>query len=488
MLKVKKNFIPKNGKKTYDYFCTWQSQADGAQNELGDVRDTRNTLNYEFLFSDDGILKNWFENTRKEIIVVLDDGWDVPYDASNYDFTDFSEFGSFELNEDRFPQFKGEPQERLKQLNHCIKNMGYKGLGVWVYANALGEREGSYLSKTEMYEYWKTRAQWCGYAGIEYWKVDWGMYEHDISFRETLTKIVHKYAPNIKIEHAVPQSAWHFEEENEIEINEYKRTLPISDYFRTYDVLPNVGTAVTLYRIAKCIDACNDVSSGMCILNVEDELEIASALGCAAGIMKHPKWMPDRDKKINALLNWHKIAAPFPLDATFINVSDERLVDTYSFENISENHWIYNIAGGKTAEIRYPAIIARNAELPIITSNGEPPFVVCSINPYSGAYSIGFLKRTVDGKKNQELLCNAEIKLNDMNKPIGVFGKFSEIRVRFDKDTQISKLYMQRLDTEETFDISECVDTDKSGFTIGSDGLFKRGLSTENGILIQAEN
>lgn len=31
MMRVDKNFIPEMSVKCYDYFCTWQSQADGAK-------------------------------------------------------------------------------------------------------------------------------------------------------------------------------------------------------------------------------------------------------------------------------------------------------------------------------------------------------------------------------------------------------------------------------------------------------------------------
>lgn len=488
MKKVDKNFIPKKGEKCYDYFCTWQSQSDGAKTKCGDVRDVRNTINSDFLFSEDGILLNYFKDNRENIIVVMDDGWDVPYDASNYDFTDYSEFGSLELSESRFPQFTGEPKERLKKLCDSIKDMGYGGVGIWICANAIGEKDGSCLSREEMREYWKTRAEWCNYAGIEYWKVDWGKYEHDVKFREMLTEVVHRYAPNVKIEHSVPQPAWHFEPENEIGINEYEGTIPISDYFRVYDVLPPVETAVTLYRIVRCFEATKTAEPNGCILNVEDELEIAAALGCAAGIMKHPKWAPEREGKIKAVLNWHKIAPPFPIGATSVKLSERNLTDVYDFGTIDKSSWLYNIANGKTAEVKCPAITARNTELPIITSDGELPYVVCSKNPYSGAFSIGFLKRTFGGAEGQEVPCDAEITLGDTAAPIGVFGGFSKLTVRFEESISNARLYMQTLDTEETFDITNCIDDEESCFTINMQELTYNGILKEkNGFMLKLE-
>ncbi|MGN0179230.1 MAG: hypothetical protein ACI4DY_07295 [Monoglobaceae bacterium] len=488
MKMVDRSFIPEKNGICDDYFCTWQSQADSAKRKHGDVRDVRNALNSEFLFSEDGVLKNYFETDRENIIVVLDDGWDVPYDASNHDFTDFSEFGSLELSEDRFPQFKGEPKERLKQLCDCIKNMGYKGVGVWVCANASGERDGSYLSEKEMREYWKTRAKWCDYAGIDYWKVDWGIYEHNLEFRKMLTETAHKYAPNVKVEHAVPQGAWHFGSEDENIIDEYERVLSVSDYFRTYDVLPNVGTAITLYRITECFKAYKNSNSNECILNVEDELDIAAALGCAVGIMTHPKWVPEKEGKIKALLNWHKLAPPFPIGATPVKLSERELTDIYAFGILDKSSWLYDIANGKTAEVKCPAIIARNTELPIITAKGEPPYVVCSMNPYSGAYSIGFLKRTVGGIEKQKLLCDAEIMLSNAKTPIGVFGVFSELVVRFGESIRGARLYIQKLDTEEAFDITYCINNEENCLKINSKILMNDGILTgDNGILLKLE-
>lgn len=488
MMKVNKSFIPEKSEKCYDYFCTWQSQADGANKKYGDVRDIRNTINSDFLFSEDGVLKNYFKDNRENIVVVLDDGWDVPYDASNDDFTDYSAFGSFELNRDRFPQFTGEPKERLKKLCDCIKDLGYGGVGLWVCANAVGEKKGSCLSKTEMREYWRTRAEWCDYAGMDYWKVDWGLYEHDAAFRKMLTETVHQYAPNVKVEHSVPQQAWHFETGNEERMQEYESVIPVSDYFRTYDVLSKVETAVTLYRITECIRALENANANACILNVEDELEIAAALGCSAGIMRHPKWMPERDNKIKAILNWHKIAPPFPLGATPVKLSEETLTDTYSFENLAENHWLYKVANGKTAEVVCPAIIARNTELPIITADGEAPYVVCSKNPYSGAYSIGFLKRTLGGATGRKLSCGAEVMLDSAKAPIGVFGRFSKLTVQFKESIRDAKLYVQKLDTGETFDITYCINDVGDGFTIDAEKLINDEILAEaNGVLLQLE-
>lgn len=470
--KINKSFIPKTYNKNYDYFCTWESQNRASKNVHGDVRDVRNAINSEFLFSDDGVLNKYFKGFRENLIVVLDDGWDVPYDATNDDFKDFSQFGSLVVNTDRFPEFTGEPKERLKKLCDKIKNMGYGGVGLWVCANAFGETTEDKLSDIDASKYWRERMEWCNYAGIEYWKVDWGLYEHDESFRKMLTKTAHKYAPNLKIEHAVPQEAWNFENENGSLCERYKKVITISDYFRTYDVLSNLSTAVTLYRVKDCIEASKKISDNNCILNVEDELEISAVLGCSAGIMRHPKWFEKAERKVNALVNWHKIAPPFAICNETVLFSEHTLCDTYFFEDFEKEHWLYDLANGKLAKVVCPSVIAVDTELPEVSSmEDDLPYVVSSKNPISGAYAIGFLKRTVNNVENCEFLCDAKIKIDDINAPLGVFGKFASITLEYGKSVEGARVYIQMLDIGDTFDITDCAEVNDRSVKITAEKL-----------------
>ena len=50
---------------------------------------------------------------------------------------------------------------------------------------------------------WEERARWCHEAGVMYWKVDWGRGAADGNYRRMMTECVRKYAPALKIEHAL---------------------------------------------------------------------------------------------------------------------------------------------------------------------------------------------------------------------------------------------------------------------------------------------
>ena len=78
--------------------------------------------------------------------------------------------------------------------------------------------------------------------------------------------------------------------------------------------------------------------------------------------------------------------------------------------------------------------------------------------------------------------------MSDFKAPIGIFGRFSKITVQFDESISGARLYMQKLDTEETFDITHCVNDAGNSFTIDSDELVDNGILMEaNGILLQLE-
>lgn len=74
------NLIPKNSPLTGNYWCSWRTQSTALENE--ELRkkgyNLRNRINEDFLFGDIGTLTKYFEPVRGDLIVVLDDGWDVP--------------------------------------------------------------------------------------------------------------------------------------------------------------------------------------------------------------------------------------------------------------------------------------------------------------------------------------------------------------------------------------------------------------------------
>ena len=89
---------------------------------------------------------NYFKNVRQDLYVLLDDGCNVGDAPGN---GAVSVFGSLVLDADKFPDFTGEPWERLTKLRCKLMELGYRGLGLWICANATGEEEAHPLSGEE---------------------------------------------------------------------------------------------------------------------------------------------------------------------------------------------------------------------------------------------------------------------------------------------------------------------------------------------------
>lgn len=136
------NLLPETGADTGNYWCTWDTQYRMNTVEDGKITlNLRDILDESFLFGRRGLLNGYFEHIRKDIYVLLDNGWDVPRHIPGNG--EISAFGSLILNEERFPGFPGEPQERLRKMKERITQLGYRGLGLWICANAAGERRKS---------------------------------------------------------------------------------------------------------------------------------------------------------------------------------------------------------------------------------------------------------------------------------------------------------------------------------------------------------
>jgi len=144
-----------------------------------------------------------FNGCRKDLIVVLDDGWDVT--AKNFGTPEFSdEFGSVILNREKFPSFAvpGNPAESLKRLNDYVKSLGYRGIGLWIALQKPRTIHGHGYDADAVRAHFTECAKWCCYANVLYWKIDWGFHCNDIVFRRAITEACRKNAPDLLIENA----------------------------------------------------------------------------------------------------------------------------------------------------------------------------------------------------------------------------------------------------------------------------------------------
>ena len=203
------NLIPhKKNSKILNYYCTFSRQGViSLTYPEWKGTDARDAITYDLLFNEkDGILTSISPEARGDLMVVLDDGWDVPYDAPTS--PDISAFGSVIPNAERFPSFPGTPAERLKGLNDKLIEKGWKGLGLWISPTLTGEDfHKDFSTHRELHEeYWKERALWCKYAGVHFWKVDWGAHgnaglEGIVPYRKMMSDVAKKCFPELIIEH-----------------------------------------------------------------------------------------------------------------------------------------------------------------------------------------------------------------------------------------------------------------------------------------------
>lgn len=477
------DFIPKTGPDTGNYWCSWDTQFRANSPEDGkETVNLRNILTQEFLFGEKGMVSGYFHRVRRDLYVLLDDGWDVGWNVAGNGRV--SVFGSLELNEDKFPDFKGQPWEKLAMLKEKVLQLGYRGLGLWICANAVGEHQEKMLSPEESEAYWKERAVWCRRAGVDYWKVDWGYHSGDIEYRDRMTAIVKAYAPDLKIEHADCRGPLDKEAENPEKLG---RLLACSDYFRTYDVLKEFTYSTAIKRVCDLFGAAQKGRYGCKgILNVEDAPLLAAALGCSTGVMRHPSWgggvtdVLDFGLKVNEVeraLRWQRIAPPFGVFEAENCFSDEKLTDwTGRLDGPDADGWVKDIIPrGGVVQQEASAVLARNMEYPVITAvSGEKPFVACSRHPETGTVSIAFLPRTLGERKMITPHVNATIKLGAFRKPIGVFGEFETLTILLEEAAE-GNIYLQDLCRDEAVNVTGLVAADRKRLVIPYEQLKRRG-------------
>lgn len=473
------NLIPKSSEKlTYNYYCTFTSQANwGVDKKITSIIEIRNRVNSEFLFGKDGVLEAHDELIRKDILVLLDDGWDVP-PGIEHNEENCGLFGSMILNDEKYPEYANlNPYDRLKALSDRIKNMGYAGLALWIPANHYGEKYNEEREKllNDANVFWTDRAKMCSYADVKYLKVDWGYHGRDVEYRKIITDKMREFSPNTKIEHVIgifdqPYDP-NLEIQNSPEFAEFmelgKQTVKISDFYRTYDVLDELNEVTTLMRIKKLVEIkAKSDNDYMGIINVEDNPLIAAALGMTMGIMRH-KNKPAYNDVVNALI-WQRTAPPFRFIPEDFQCSDTLICDKYKF-NTDPTVWPY--LGNQTIEQYAPSVISANAPLADIVCEDEyTPFVLNSKNKVTNAYTVAIIPINKDNKKYTPLadisVCNA-----DADAPVGIFGKFKTLTIKFNQKIDGRKIYLQNMTDTSAEDITDAVEIGENKITIFGDGI-----------------
>lgn len=495
------NIIPEEPGIAPNYWCTWAVQnfiygqtkedfdLEELEGNLGALH-ARSNLNEELLLSKDGWANVFYPKVRRDIYLLLDDGWDVPTNTTE-DSTLY--FSSFHLNGNRFPSIKGEPQERLKTLNDTVKKIGWKGIGLWVAC----QEATNYLTESDhsKEEYWTNRIKWSRYAGIKYWKVDWGRKALRTKFRRYLTELSQKLYPDLKIEHAIIRLPFNsYQSDGRVESNFVKRCAKwfnFSDVLRLYDVSPQLSIPTMLDRVANVLKEANSTYQGRHLVNCEDEVYIAAALGCTTGVLRHPliglrpqekndlsfvgpRQIKKRMDEVVRAIHWHRIAPPFSVGSSAIYLDNRILFDSWDYQK--GDTWFSDVFG-KNVRQGAPARVSRGISLPIVDIDDEPPFVIASQNP-NGAISIATLGRTLPDKGYFNPKAEITLNITKLFKYIGIFGYFKTLTLKLDEFPK--EIWAQDLAGDHALNISNDLTKHNNSLILSGELIEKIGQNASS--------
>jgi hypothetical protein len=497
---MNQNIIPSVPSKAPNYWCTWSLQnvawAQGIEVNPKEFEGStgsahaRDTINEAYLLGEQGWAKTFYPSNRGDLFVVLDDGWDVSTTGDRIGC-----LGSMILDPEKYPNLCGESvPERLKALNDAIKAEGWRGIGLWLPA----QESAAYMDEhedMEPEEYWGERADWCREAGIEYWKVDWGIFAGNNDYRRLISRVANEHHPALAVEHSVGCGMFNpADGEGRIDIGWVAHVADqctFSQVVRLYDISPQLAIPTMLDRIQGVLKYVITVGQEVtsCILNVEDEVYIGAVTGCAFGVMRYPKGeYPEaftgsihpsgtRLDEVARALNWQRIAPPFPVGMMDVETSEEILTDSYLFQE--GDTWDRSVFG-KTVTQSAPSVISRNIVPPAVINEEEDadkPFLVATRFP-NGPIVVGTFGRvSPDGYRMPVVPVHVDVL--DLDSPIGIFGRYKSLHLHVEHSESIAArhVWAQDLAGGEVVDIYDRVSFDKDSITIPGAIIDEIGLA-----------
>lgn len=504
------NLVPHKPAKTPNYWCSWGVQNYAADDaafdacvELKGHFPMAEVLTEKHLFHNPG-WANYFPKASKDLYIMFDLGWDTPpgvrFDNERW------RLGTLELSTDKFPSCTGTPAERLRKLNQLTKAAGWRSAGIWLASQAAGDgKDGQFMDEKALEQYWRQRAEWSRYAGIEYWKVDYGARGGNPEFRKMLTRIAAEKAHGLLVEHGRGSGPVN-DEECPWDTKVYNRkgsyrtwgngevlkqavTLAeFSQILRTYDVTAYFSVPTTLDRVAQILAEFSGRSNVGCIINCEDEPYIAAVLGCAMGILRHPLWRDEppgieydpfdyrkRIDEVTRAVHWHRIAPAFAVGKTENLLDENVLIDTWKFrKGDSWATWLDDKEVLQTA----PARVSRGMPLPGVSvpDAGPAPFVFSSRHP-NGAVSVATLPRISTGRGAYFPLADVSIEIADAAVPVGIFGRYHSLTLNLTEEPGECRIWAQDLAADKATDITDKVKFEANRITLCGHLIEQIGLS-----------
>jgi hypothetical protein len=222
-----------------NYWCTWAVQNYMYGHSLRSLRPeilegesgsrlAHDAMSERALLGDDGWAVRFFPRVRKDLYLMLDDGWESGGTAS------------FELDARKFPSFSGRSKERLATLNAAVRKSDWRAAALWCRNTPGGSRDEQFEKLNEA-------------AGIDYWKIDIG----DPTFH--LIDLRRKNRTRLLLEHVhgeLPVNGdWRRDGRFGAQPRGSRRQqiLAHTDVYRTYDVTSILSLPTTLDRLAEML-------------------------------------------------------------------------------------------------------------------------------------------------------------------------------------------------------------------------------------------
>lgn len=452
---------------TPNYWCTWatQGQTVAGYKATGEIKfpgdqgivGIRENLNEQVLFREKG---GWaralYPAARSDLNLLLDDGWDVGFGFNPYQNCD--QFGSMILHEQRFPSFPGTPARRLEKLVRAVKDLGWRGLGLWVAPQMPGERWSHHEPADKVYADLRRKLGWCGEAGVSYLKVDWGAHDGDIEYRRRMSEWARELAPGMLVEHCrtwgVPMNGVKVVKKDGRDVvvattgrcegdpgfdgrvrKHAEALMEFSDVFRIYDMTEPIFVTQAIERTQVLARIAERVG-GSTFINVEDVPYLGAALGQSIGVMRAPNW-PAKDVRdvthrreatgeVTRAVAWQRIAPPFRSRADVpTRRTEATLTDSWTFG--PADTW-YKGAHGQTVPQSAPAVTTRGLDrFPVVRDAGEGVPYVCAMRHPNGALAVAALPRLDDTKGFRVPAAEVFVPADALGVPVAAFGRFRSL-------------------------------------------------------------
>ena len=469
------NLVPSKPCDAPNYWCTWALQnymygqgmqvldASLLEGDAGaDL--ARAAMTEENLFGSAGWAKSFYAKVRDDLFFLLDDGWES------------GGMATFELATAKFSSFTGSSTERLGKLNRAVQKTGWRGAALWCRNPPQGDGSNRLETISDN-------------AGIRYWKIDIG----DPNFQ--LIQLRDRMHIPLQLEHVHGESPvngdWHKDGRFGVQSWDSRRMtiLRNTDVYRTYDVTSILSLPTTLDRLAAMLEGAQGHPEIKALLNVEDEVYLAAAMGCTMGAMRHPLTgmrpgndadlffngprQPKRrlDEVVRAV-RWQRIAAPFSPGLGKVAIDDEILTDSWKFEK--GQSWQKELIGVNVRQ-GAPARIARDMALPEVKTKGDRPFVFATRFP-NGAVAVAAQERTRIEEAWYMPECDVTLSISDAPGPYGVFGDFRSLTMVFDGSLRGKRVLAQDLAGDESIDITHAVQVRENVLHIPGAVIRKVGL------------